>query len=1154
MLSMCSVSAAQAETYYDKDDYYTQGTGPSRSEARWFGRGAGTLGLQGEVEPAVFKDLLHGQAPNGECLHARAIDPEHHRAATDYTLSAPKSVSIAGLIQEDARVIAAHNQAVDVALQVLEERFAQTRVSTPEGRQRVVTGNIVAAVFQHESSRELDPQLHSHCVVMNTTQLPDGSWRSLSNEEIVANQILLGEIYQNELAFQLRQRGYDIEPCGQGQFEIAGYGEALLETFSTRTRQIEDYLQRWQQTLDDTGGTALHASQKKQATLRTRKRKQAVPREVLIDAWQHQVKEQGLTLPEVPLQKRELSAEAQYQASQFARDGIAHASERESVFRRGKVERFAFEHALGAMPFEVLQQAIEEQGELLSVDRVKDKYTTAAALQRERETILLMHQGQNRWSPILDEAELEAQLQRWSTLTAGQRQALTQALTTTDQMSAWQGLPGSGKTFVLQAFRQSAAEQGFVIRGFAPSAEATNVLGQETGMPSATVASLVHSGKVNGENRQPEIWVIDEAGLLSARDAHAVLSLAVEHQARVILVGDTRQLSAVEAGNPFKSLQAGGIQTAFLDESRRQKTAALKQAVKQLATDQVEGAFQTLEGTGMIHDIPSSPDRLQRMAGDYLDLDMKQRDGTLLLAGTNQERLALTALIRSGLQERQQLGRDSFTLASLRRKDMTVAQAGYAAHFDIGDIVIPGQHYKRQGLTKQQTYQVVQVDTLRNRLRVADEAGRIVEINPMACEHKAVYVRQTIPIAVGDRLRWTRNDRMRNIRNGQAFTLTAINDQGQAEIAYPEGRTESVDLSGVQFADYGWVSTTYSAQGKTADRVLALMDATTSRESFYVAVSRAKYQLSLYTANRAELLRRAQRSSAKENVSDYVPLFQLVNPHGQTQKSDAPAHPSTVEHRDAVGDLGRRVGDRVAAGVATAAGADFRTASGPGPAPAAAQRPGPAPGASQPHAGAGDKRAESVAADPGDALAGLRLWQQQRQQQRVADALGHLGDSLEYLESAHQQRSRIAEAVAALARSLALQREQRRQRQRQRQQLSATLRPEQLTLAQALVPVVTHLMLLGLQANKAEAIDTETWRMAGKRYALSYHKPSVTLSLSAQDGRGELLTLQRRDGAWVPILAQGLTGRDVEKLGQAWRALTRAMQPQTVVKRQMELE
>lgn len=322
MLSMCSVSAAQAETYYEKDDYYTAGTDAVRSTARWYGQGASTLGLQGEVKPDDFKALLHGTAPNGECLHARAIDPTRHRAATDYTFSAPKSVSIAGLVQGDARVIAAHNQAVDTALEVLQERFAQARISTPEGRQRVVTGNIIAAVFQHDSSRELDPQLHSHCVVMNTTQLPDGTWRSLSNEEIVANQILLGEIYQNELAYQLRQSGYDIDPQGKGQFELNNYSPTLLSTFSTRTRQIETYLQQWQQNLEETQGTPLHASQKKQATLRTRQRKQAVPREVLLAAWQQQINDQHLPLPEVPHQERDLSTAAQHQADQMARAAL----------------------------------------------------------------------------------------------------------------------------------------------------------------------------------------------------------------------------------------------------------------------------------------------------------------------------------------------------------------------------------------------------------------------------------------------------------------------------------------------------------------------------------------------------------------------------------------------------------------------------------------------------------------------------------------------------------------------------------------------------------------------------------------------------------------------------------------------------------------
>ena len=1148
MLSMCSVSAAQAETYYEKDDYYTAETDADHSTARWYGQGATTLGLQGEVNPEDFKALLHGSGPNGESLHARAIDPTRHRAATDYTFSAPKSISIAGLVQGDERVIAAHNQAVDVALEVLQKRFAQTRISTPEGRQRVVTGNIVAAVFQHDSSRELDPQLHSHCVVMNTTQLPDdGAWRSLSNEEIVANQILLGEIYQNELAYQLRQLGYEIDPQGKGQFELHDYSQTLLGTFSTRTRQIKDYLQQWQQNLDETQGSPLHASQKKQATMRTRKRKQAVPREVLMAAWQQQIGDQNLTLPEVPHQERDLSNSAHHQADQMARAGTAHASERESVFRRGKVERFALENALGEMPWATLSQAISAQGELLSVDGVKDKCTTTAALHRERDTIQLMHQGQHQWAPILSEAELQEQLPQWPTLSAGQQRALTLALTSSDQMLAWQGLPGSGKTFVLQAFKQSAEAQGFSVRGFAPSAEAANVLGKEAGLPTDTVASLLHAPDPAPEQR--EIWVIDEAGLLSAKDAHGLLNLAVQQQARVILVGDTRQLSAVEAGNPFKSLQAGGIQTAFLDESRRQKTAALKQAVNLLATDQTEAAFQTLVGAGAIQTIQSSPARLQQVATDYLAMGEEERGKTLLLAGTNQERLALTALIRTGLQAQDQLGSDGFTLASLRRKDMTQAQAGYAAHYASGDIVILNQQYKRQGLVKQQPYQVIQVDARRNRLTLANEAGQIVEIDPTACPNKTVYTRQAIPVAVSDRLRWTRNDRTQNIRNGQAFTLTAIDAQGQAEIRYPDGRCDAVDLTGLQYVDYGLVSTTYSAQGKTADRVMALMDATTSQESFYVAVSRAKYQLSLYTADPDELLRQAQRSSAKENVSDYVPLFNLVNSHAQTSESTPTAAPSAVGDRDAARDLGRRAGERVAAGLATAPAADRGAPAGQRPAALSDRDLSAPPGPIRAGDEAADHRTQPPPADLERIAEGARGWQQQRQLQAIAGTLIGLSDTAERVKSAGEQQSRWAGALARLAHDFARGLERRRQQREQRQRISA----EQMKQAEQLVPVVTDIMLLAKQAGQTEQTGPETWVLKRRHYSLSFCKATYTLSLVAQDGRGELLRLQGHNGAWRTQLAQGITVTDIGQIQKAQRHLNQAMQaPQP--SRQSELE
>ncbi|MEO1637044.1 MAG: MobF family relaxase, partial [Cyanobacteria bacterium J06631_9] len=151
MLSTSNLSAAQAENYFVKDDYYTE---EEQLEASfWAGKGAESLGLTGTVEKAVFGELLSGTGPSGEVLSGKNIDPKKRRAATDFTFSAPKSVSVAALVQQDSRVLAAHYQAVEKAMSVLEERYAQTRISTEMGRQRVTTGNVIAAVFPHATNR-----------------------------------------------------------------------------------------------------------------------------------------------------------------------------------------------------------------------------------------------------------------------------------------------------------------------------------------------------------------------------------------------------------------------------------------------------------------------------------------------------------------------------------------------------------------------------------------------------------------------------------------------------------------------------------------------------------------------------------------------------------------------------------------------------------------------------------------------------------------------------------------------------------------------------------------------------------------------------------------------------------------------------------------
>jgi conjugative relaxase-like TrwC/TraI family protein len=903
MLSFCNVSASQAEHYYQKDDYYTREEAP-QSPSYWTGKGATTLGLEGAVDREHFVDLLHGLAPDGTFLLGRWVDPEQHRAATDYTFSAPKSVSIAALVQEDDRVLDAHTAAVETALSVLEKRYAQTRVSTDKGRQRITTENLIAAVFPHNTSRELEPQLHSHCVVINATQLPDGQWRSFSNEEVVQNQKLLGQIYQNELAHGLKQIGYEIEPKAQGQFEIEGYSPELLGAFSTRRHQIEELIKTWEAErtpILDGNGNAIESrsARYEAAALLSRKAKPpAVGRDKLQRGWSAFLQLKEIELPAVPSYDLEPRSEQLtlaldapgMTAEQVIELGIEHCSERESVFRQTKLERFVFENHLGQQPFNELEAAMAQSSHLIQIDKLR--YTTQSALHLELNTIRLMQQGQGQTEAIAPGDQIQSYLEN-KNLTEGQREAVNLAIGTSDQYIAIQGVAGAGKSYALDSVRAIAQAQGYEVKGYAPSSEAASVLGEAIGIPTETISRLLISQNQNGvAPSQPQLWIVDEAGLLSMRQAHDLLQKAQSENARVILVGDRRQLSAVEAGNPFKSLQAGGIATARLDESLRQKTQDLRIAVKAIAQGNVSAGVQLLDQAGCIIETNrehsgEQSDRLTQLVRDFTTLSPEERSKTLILAGTNRERQELTQQIRIALQAENSLGQNHLQVTGLRTKDMTSAQAQYVHSYEISDVVVPHQDYKKQQLEKNQQYRVVDKDRATNRLTLASADGDEITIDPAQCLKKSVYQPQAMSVAVGDRLRWSKNDTSAGIRNGQTFTVLGF-ENNQTQIEYTDSKTDLVNLNGTRYVDYAWVSTTYSAQGKTADRVLATTDHTLNQESFYVTCSRAKYQLTVYTDDKAELLRLAQISKSKENVSDYLKLPAFVGAANSVQPVSTP--------------------------------------------------------------------------------------------------------------------------------------------------------------------------------------------------------------------------------------------------------------------------
>ncbi len=862
MLTGKNCSGSGAVKYFT--EYYDRG------QTRWSGKGAARLGLVGEIEREAFENVCYGKSPDGNSYLGTKGDPEKRRAGTDFTFSAPKSVSLTALVGGDTRLEDAHRCAVEKTLKLIEERYACTRITKDKQVKIVQTGNLVVAQFDHIESRELDPHLHTHALVMNLTQGEEGRWYSNNNDKIWKNKKHLGTIYQAYLAAEVKKLGYEIEPRPHGQFEIKGYDRKNLVEFSKRRMQILAQCpgnSSWQ-TREDTWN-------------RTRKSKEQIPSIELKAKWQQEARKLGIEIVQAGVPSV-AQPTATTDKDRYINDAIAHCSERSADFKIEDLEKFVIAQRL-SIDIAEIQPLCDDRPELIKLD---NNYTTLNALVREDRTISVMRRGQEKFTPIAT-ADGITDCLRETTLNTGQRQAVRLAATTGDRVIAWQGVAGAGKTFALAELKKIADIQGIEIEGFAPSSEAAKVLAEELGIQAQTVARKICSRQEPVSNDL--LWVVDEAGLLSADDALELLQRAERENARVLLVGDTRQLSSVAAGNPFKSLQTAGMATARLSVSLRQKDPNLRAAVDALADGAIERGFDLLEKNGSI--VTTGKDEIAtRIASEYLTLSPAQQAKTLIVSGTNDRRREITAEIRAGLRERGAIGPDCLTRQLVDYKS-TKVEDSYAHNYAVGDILIPIRNYKQ--LKKGQNYRVTGKHADNLTLRSPDGGQIETDLN----FDKAHYREESIGVAVGDRLRWTKNNAGSQRRNGQEVEIDSIvNDL--ANVKYSNGRMEVIDLRDAHHWDLAMATTIYSSQGKTSDRVLVAADGVQSSESVYVAASRAKYALKIYTDSPENLRSMAMESMSNTNPRELISqLYQRQGILKTVEQKVEPLQPEvTVEN------------------------------------------------------------------------------------------------------------------------------------------------------------------------------------------------------------------------------------------------------------------
>ena len=918
-------SPAQGVSYYEKDGYYASDAPAHREASAWSGKGADALGLSGPVDPDTFRAVLEGKVPDGSGRELGRHDAEGklvHRPGRDVTLSAPKSVSLAALVGGDGRVVDAHDRAVAATLAWIERNAVETRMKDPQTGRLARAGDqkMVAATFRHDTSRNLDPQLHTHAVIANMVQGADGKWRTMANEKLYESKMLIGAIYRSELARGLARAGYDIEKThADGRFEIAGVSREVVEAFSTRRAEIEAGMAE-----RGMGSPGDNPRLAERAALMSRAAKRDIDRDELGHHWQRQAADLGFDAPALAAAARvtepvaasrgaqpdpggavpEGGADAGVAGERAREDGrepapsgpggaaeagpispesqavewaVAHLSEREAVFSLNRLLTAALAWDPGKVTVGEAEAAVagrEAAGSLHAarMPGMDGLLTTDRAVGDEKETVALMEAGRDRTRAPMRARAVDKAL-RNGPLTEGQKAAVKLILSDRDRVVGVQGYAGSGKTTMLNRARALLEKRGWEVRGLAPSASAARTLEGEASIGSETLQRFlaryagVAAGRMTAKGEKAmraafakTALVVDEGSLASTVQARDLLRIADSLRIpRVVLVGDEKQLDAVDAGKPFAQLQRAGMKTAVMDQIMRQRDPALKQAVEASLAGDIARAFEKL-GDNVAE---VKPDNLAgAAAARWLALAPEERGRTGLMAPSHALREDINGIVRERLTRDGVVHGPAMETGRLVSRGYTSAEKALARNYMAGDVVGFHRPYKRLGVEKGDELRVAGVDRAAGTVTLSGKNGGTVAWEPGRLAAKAggveVYKVESMELRAGDRIRWTRNDAGLGLVNSQTAEVTAVKD-GRVGFRLEDGRTLDMNAGDPQLrhVDRAWASTVHAFQGRTVDRAIAAIEANhpnlTNQKMLYVEISRARDRAELVTDDKAGL-------------------------------------------------------------------------------------------------------------------------------------------------------------------------------------------------------------------------------------------------------------------------------------------------------------
>jgi len=672
VLSVGKMVARSGEYYIatvarGREEYYT---GSGESQGFWLGEGARRLELEGPVAPDDLRLVLAGISPQGEILTAGRVDEAKRVAGFDLTWSAPKSVSLLfGLSDPAVSAIArgVHEDAVDQALGYLERHALRLRRGTG-GEDSVGAEGLLAAAFTHRTSRAGDPQLHTHVLVANVAKGVDGTWSAPDARLLYHHSRTAGFLYQAALRAGLtRALGVRFGEVSRGMAELDGVPKALLRAFSTRRREIEHLM-------EEAGARSARSAEV--AALVTRPAKgpgdAGATAVGLRERWLAQVGELGLGPAQeggaldhvlgVEVWRTPSSVEIEQLLDHLA--GPQGVTASHSAFERRDVARLVAEalpRGVRVGDVEALADRFLKRPDVLAMASVgrggEVRHTTFEMLGIERSLLDAASRVRRNGRGIADRADVVSALNHFRLLTDEQAQMVASLTGSGAGVEVVVGKAGAGKTLALAAARMSWGSSGYRVIGTALSARAARGLRDGAGIESQSLASLL-AGIESGRTQLGacDVVVLDEAGMVGTRALSRIVQGAEVAGAKVVLVGDPRQLPEIEAGGALAGLidRVGAVE---LSENRRQQSSWERVALDALRLGRANVALATYERAGRIHAAPTMAEAQKALAERWAE---SFRDGhdAVMLAASRRDVGSLNELARAELRRSGHLGED----------------------------------------------------------------------------------------------------------------------------------------------------------------------------------------------------------------------------------------------------------------------------------------------------------------------------------------------------------------------------------------------------------------------------------------------------------------------------------------------------------------